>query len=244
MRTTGWPARSSRSTERVGCRIRRAGERRWMNTRSRPYTSGGPVVSPSIGMIPLPCLPSDSATSCSSHAAEAGEPGGAISVGLSRPCQRELAEHHTELERRNFRARRTHSAAPCRARDRAAVQDRRPAARPARGRSSTAPSSGRRRSGCPGKSRESLPASRPARASSRDRWSARSDGRRPASPSCLHGPMEKMLLEDIHFERRPRLRRHEKQRPAKIDRAFHRQESVRDRSSRRRAGRDSRRRGQ
>ncbi len=38
----------------------------------------------------------------------------------------------------------------------------------------------------------------------------------------LHGSMKKMLLENIHFERRARLRRHEEQRPPEIDRALNR----------------------
>ena len=85
IRTIGCPARSSASTA-ASCDASGAdANRTYTNTRSLPYTSGGPSGSRSTGMRPFPSLPVDSASSCSSQAPRSETPGDVMRVTLSRP---------------------------------------------------------------------------------------------------------------------------------------------------------------
>ena len=58
-----------------------------MKSRSCRRPSGAPSGSASTGMSPLPCLPVDSAISCSSQAPKSAIAGEAMMVTLSRPVR-------------------------------------------------------------------------------------------------------------------------------------------------------------
>ena len=98
MRTTGCPARSSCSSEASVAASGAEVERSCTKTRSRPYTSGGPLLHPSIGMMPLPCLPSDSATSCSSQTPNWQAPPAQSASACRSPPARASPSSDAELE--------------------------------------------------------------------------------------------------------------------------------------------------
>ena len=122
----GCPARSSRSTAASAAASGRRGERRWTKTRSRPYTSGGPATSPSIGMIPLPMLAERFGDELLEPCTEARQAGGAISVGLSRPASASSPSTTPSSNAGIVRTGRRAALRHRRARDRAASRDRRP----------------------------------------------------------------------------------------------------------------------
>ena len=87
------PARRRRRPARRPARIPVAGRRTRDRCRRRRAAPSG---SRSTGMMPLPCLPVDSAISCSSQAPRSWMPGEAMSVSLSRPRAAQPAEDHAQ----------------------------------------------------------------------------------------------------------------------------------------------------
>ncbi len=99
MRTTGWPARSMRLDRFVlrGIGVRGIAQKyeQAMLCRRRTARRAAP---PPCGITPLPCLPVDSASSCSAHAPNEAIEGDAITVTLSRPWRGEHADHESKLD--------------------------------------------------------------------------------------------------------------------------------------------------
>ena len=81
----GVPERSESIDRRVQLAVEQGADSRVDEDRSLPYSSGAASFSPSTGMIARPCLPVDSATSCSSQAPSDSMAGDSTSVSLSRP---------------------------------------------------------------------------------------------------------------------------------------------------------------
>ena len=118
MRTTGWPAFSSAASLAV-VRPRRSPSSASVDEEAvvavdlRP-----PSGSPSIGIRPLPCLPVDSANSCSGQAPKLASPGDAMMRDLVAARQSGGAEREAEHDAGIFRRRHVRAAGahhhPCR----------------------------------------------------------------------------------------------------------------------------------
>ena len=87
IRTTGWPAFSSAASFWSCAASSSPSVRRSMKKRSLPYTDAPAIVSPSIGIRPLPSLPVDSAINCSAQAPKSATFFEEKIVTLSRPSR-------------------------------------------------------------------------------------------------------------------------------------------------------------
>ena len=97
----GWPAAASARDRLRVARVRRVGvaqvqEHAVVAVGAARRASG----SSAIGRMPRPCLPVDSATSCSAHSPNDAIGGSTTNVSLSRPPQRQLAERGAEPQAR------------------------------------------------------------------------------------------------------------------------------------------------
>ena len=117
------------------------------------WRSGPSAGSPGAGTSPFPCLPVDSASSCSAQRPK--PPALGSMQTLSRPS-RQPSPSARPSSRPGLPSARRHASAISHARGRAAARRRRPSARPAPSRTATAPSSGRRSSARRRRSRAKL----------------------------------------------------------------------------------------
>ena len=131
---------------------------------------GRPSSSPSTGIRPLPCLPVDSASSCSAHAPKSQSAGEPTRVTLSCPACAMTASARPSATP-GLRAAGTAGPRPRPAarRARGSSRDRRRAPPPAPARNPTAPSSGRRSRARRETRARSRPGGRRSRAASRGR---------------------------------------------------------------------------
>ena len=83
--TVGCPAAANAATASAWRGSGASASRRCTNTRSGPYAPASTSGSSAIGRIPRPCLPVDSATSCSAQSPNAVSGGSTTNVSLSRP---------------------------------------------------------------------------------------------------------------------------------------------------------------
>ena len=177
-----------------------ASGRRRDRCRRRPAR---PALHLRSGMMPLPCFAERFGDELLEPGAEARERRRRDQRRLVAPCQRQLAEHHAELERRSCpdRAdaqRRAMSRARSSSMTRIGAQQRgrhQPEIRQRR-----IPAADARQ--CPGKSRGSLPAAQSA--ASFEPGIGRQDevAAGLSLAELLHRAVKKVLLEDVDFERR------------------------------------------